>query len=467
MAGILEKRQMLNLSKHQGWVIGNQRLSLDVSCQNISVAAVTGAKKTSGFVLTNLLTLPENSSAIVTDIKGECFQKTSQYLHDRGFEVLCLDFMQPTRSTVYFNPLLRFKDSPGELKSLIDKIVDFKTNGNKAAGSAENTNYFYDEAKALLGLLARVLVKCPDEFITFRNLSFMVTQIGKKPLDDFVYNNSTEYYKQRYISIVRLPDKQLAGVTGSAISCLGILSENETVVHLFSKDTFDIGRIRSRPSVLFLKASELGIKKFKLPFKLLFEFLFEFLLETPVTETTLPTFIVFEEFGQQQISSDTMDVFLTSSRSRLIANALIMQDVSQLETNFSKSRATTMIRGGVGSRLILPGQSIESCNELQNLLGVKTVKTENGQEISRPFISAEEIRTLTNEMLLISNASRVTKVKIYPYFKDKKMMKYVRRGALEIHETDLIDPPLLDFEQSGDDVVSKIVPIIEKREAII
>jgi type IV secretion system protein VirD4 len=63
--------------------------------------APTGSGKTAGFIIPTLFNC--DNSIVAFDIKGELFEKTSEYRESLGQEILCLDFNNPKESIKY-NP---------------------------------------------------------------------------------------------------------------------------------------------------------------------------------------------------------------------------------------------------------------------------------------------------------------------------------------------------------------------------
>ena len=92
-AGRREYKQFLNPANEGLLLDGdNLRLSERESFQNVCVIARVGAGKTSQYIIPNVLDKAErNCSLVINDPKGEVYEQTSQYMKDKGFEILVID----------------------------------------------------------------------------------------------------------------------------------------------------------------------------------------------------------------------------------------------------------------------------------------------------------------------------------------------------------------------------------------
>ena len=92
---------------HKGFLIDGhkRRLSQKVSFQSVLAVGGMGTGKTSTLVLPNLYTLAnEELSFVVTDTSGELYEQSSQYLADKGFNIVTFNLMDVHASERY-NPL--------------------------------------------------------------------------------------------------------------------------------------------------------------------------------------------------------------------------------------------------------------------------------------------------------------------------------------------------------------------------
>ena len=109
-AGRREYKQFLNPANEGLLLDGDKlRLSERESFQNVCVIARVGAGKTSQYIIPNVLDKAErNCSLVINDPKGEVYEQTSQYMKDKGFEILVIDPENLDHSS-RFNPLWKPK----------------------------------------------------------------------------------------------------------------------------------------------------------------------------------------------------------------------------------------------------------------------------------------------------------------------------------------------------------------------
>jgi len=128
-------RDLRKLLGCDGLVVGYQRfyrpvrLSLRASCEHVAVIGPTGCGKTTSYFVPNLLLLPEGTSAVVTDPKGEIESIVGPVLRERGWETVVFSLANSSQSSVY-NPLSLARD-----ETEISEIADITLlNGYSSSG---------------------------------------------------------------------------------------------------------------------------------------------------------------------------------------------------------------------------------------------------------------------------------------------------------------------------------------------
>lgn len=120
--GYAERRRLMARS-NGGFVLDGvgKRLSDQDSFRNVAVVATTGAGKTAGFIIPNVLRL-DGSSMVIADPSGGIFAKTSGDLLERGYDVRTINPSDPFLSDLY-NPLERAETATelGEIAHILLK----------------------------------------------------------------------------------------------------------------------------------------------------------------------------------------------------------------------------------------------------------------------------------------------------------------------------------------------------------
>jgi type IV secretory pathway TraG/TraD family ATPase VirD4 len=120
--------------------------------------------------------------------------------------------------------------------------------------------------------------------------------------------------------------------------------------------------------------------------------------------------------------------------------SLVLQDIEQLNEVYGKSGASTILYGSCASKIYFPGISQQTCEQLERMLGKRTIlhkkeelsawdlptsnDIQKSQEIGRPLMTADEIRTMKdNEALFIHANKRPVKLNTLPWYNSKAMLR--------------------------------------------
>lgn len=105
----------------------------------------------------------------------------------------------------------------------------------------------------------------------------------------------------------------------------------------------------------------------------------------------------------------------------------MLQDIEQLNNIYGKSEASTIINGGCGSKIFLPGLSLNTCEEVERILGKKTVfYSEGGNHAigsdadkvrdlrtGRSLLTSDEIRTMKDNKAIFIHGNKKQKKYLY------------------------------------------------------
>jgi len=123
----------------------------------------------------------------------------------------------------------------------------------------------------------------------------------------------------------------------------------------------------------------------------------------------------------------------------------LIQDEKMLQMKYSQAESFA-IKSNSCSRVYLPGQSIETCRELQEIIGRRTIKDEKGNERQSYVMEASEIRT-SSEAIVLVNSSLPLSERIRPYYTHflynarTKIAPYIPKRKIPFDE-----PPLMKFD---------------------
>ncbi len=225
---------------------------------NVLVVGASGSGKTRSIVTPNLL--QANGSYILTDPKGNLYEKYGDYMKSQGYEVKKLDFTDPKHSC-HYNIFDYIKSSQDILKVAHMLMYQHKNGGHH--------DPFWDEAGQLLvqSTIAFLMEATPKRERTLSNLLNLTTAANSKgelencetPLDILMNNlkekNPESYAVKTYEMFRVSPDKTLRSILITVNARLASLDTPE-LVKMMERDEIDIASIGRKKTALFVIVSD-------------------------------------------------------------------------------------------------------------------------------------------------------------------------------------------------------------------
>ena len=422
-------------------VDGNRkRLNLDESFKHLLLVAQTGAGKTTKFIIPNVLQLAENkNSIIVTDPSGEIFSLTSGYMQSRGFKVLKFDPTDPEHS-IYFNPLRYIFTYQGG-RTEIDQVKVSLLASSLVASClpGESETFWRTGAESLIEFFTCCLRDTPREYHNLYNVYKLIEAMT--PTGQLL-----EEFMLAYVNEPRLQDKWLSFISNFNATLQSQLSTaqtalkplgNEHIARILSKNSVRFSDFKKEKTILYLTFPVNQASFYTFILNLFYTQLFhEYMAELP-TKADLPLFILYDEFGHANIPN--FDMVATNIRKYKVSLSLVLQSFSQLENQYGKNRAKTIIEGGVNSKLFYSGASLDTAKTIEQILG-KVIHDDDGrandERASRyefNLLNAGEIRTLpdTQAFFITGNKNPVL-LDVVPYYANRKFKNKPKLGKAYI-----------------------------------
>lgn len=392
--------------------------------EHVLVLGASGAGKSAGFFLPNLLRLAgmpdkDQPQLVVTDPKGELLRLAGPRLREAGYSLLVFHPLKPQVSLAW-NPLARVKDyeDAANLAHTIIantglSVVDPYWSNNsqllttlaiahlKAVMPAASMSHVHAFLNALdLERLEAALLKSPDPTVRYQAAGALSRLEGNKKLLATILSD--------------LPHRlQLWGI--------------EAVRATTAADEIDFRKLAGEEKTALFVITPLEKKDLLKPlFASFFAGLFQVLLEEGEKRGTLPRPVWFflDEFANLGAIA-SVDGFLTTCRGYGIGLVLGIQSRAQLAELYGPHRAQT-IQDNCRTWLIFPRLGPEDAAWVsKNLLGVTTVPTESRSErdrfqrtayeppyrtsqgeTHRPLLTGDEIRALPPEALIVLAGTR-------------------------------------------------------------
>lgn len=401
----------------------NFRISLDTHkhrrCLNILVVGGSGAGKSRGFALPNIMQCC--CSMVITDPKAELLRKTGGLLEKKGYEVRVFDLINPDTSFCY-NPFEYVHDDKDVLR-LISNLIQ-----NTTPKGSQSSDPFWEKSETALlqALMLYLLHEAPPEEQNFAMIMEMLGSAQVKEEDED-YESPLDILFDRLE--MRDPDsiavkqyhiyKQAAGKTAKSILIsvgVRLAAFNlPQIAKLTNTDEMDLSNMGERKVALFCCIPDADTSLNYLVgmiYSQLFQTLYYMADRVHGGALPVPVNCIMDEFPNVSLPNE-FEKILATCRSRSIYCSIIIQNMSQLKALFKDSWESLV--GNCDEFLYLGGNEKETHKYVSELLGKETIDTNtygqtkgksgsystNFQQSGRELLQPDEVRMLDNQNALL------------------------------------------------------------------
>lgn len=401
----------------------NFRISLDTHkhrrCLNILVVGGSGAGKSRGFALPNIMQCC--CSMVITDPKAELLRKTGGLLEKKGYEVRVFDLINPDTSFCY-NPFEYVHDDKDVLR-LISNLIQ-----NTTPKGSQSSDPFWEKSETALlqALMLYLLHEAPPEEQNFAMIMEMLGSARVKEEDED-YESPLDILFDRLE--MRDPDsiavkqyhiyKQAAGKTAKSILIsvgVRLAAFNlPQIAKLTNTDELDLSSMGERKVALFCCIPDADTSLNYLVgmiYSQLFQTLYYMADRVHGGALPVPVNCIMDEFPNVSLPNE-FEKILATCRSRSIYCSIIIQNMSQLKALFKDSWESLV--GNCDEFLYLGGNEKETHKYVSELLGKETIDTNtygqtkgksgsystNFQQSGRELLQPDEVRMLDNQNALL------------------------------------------------------------------
>ena len=401
----------------------NFRISLDTHkhrrCLNILVVGGSGAGKSRGFALPNIMQCC--CSMVITDPKAELLRKTGGLLEKKGYEVRVFDLINPDTSFCY-NPFEYVHDDKDVLR-LISNLIQ-----NTTPKGSQSSDPFWEKSETALlqALMLYLLHEAPPEE---QNFAMIMEMLGSPQVkeEDEDYESPLDILFDRLE--MRDPDsiavkqyhiyKQAAGKTAKSILIsvgVRLAAFNlPQIAKLTNTDELDLSSMGERKVALFCCIPDADTSLNYLVgmiYSQLFQTLYYMADRVHGGALPVPVNCIMDEFPNVSLPNE-FEKILATCRSRSIYCSIIIQNMSQLKALFKDSWESLV--GNCDEFLYLGGNEKETHKYVSELLGKETIDTNtygqtkgksgsystNFQQSGRELLQPDEVRMLDNQNALL------------------------------------------------------------------
>lgn len=401
----------------------NFRISLDTHkhrrCLNILVVGGSGAGKSRGFALPNIMQCC--CSMVITDPKAELLRKTGGLLEKKGYEVRVFDLINPDTSFCY-NPFEYVHDDKDVLR-LISNLIQ-----NTTPKGSQSSDPFWEKSETALlqALMLYLLHEAPPEEQNFAMIMEMLGSAQVKEEDED-YESPLDILFDRLE--MRDPDsiavkqyhiyKQAAGKTAKSILIsvgVRLAAFNlPQIAKLTNTDELNLSSMGERKVALFCCIPDADTSLNYLVgmiYSQLFQTLYYMADRVHGGALPVPVNCIMDEFPNVSLPNE-FEKILATCRSRSIYCSIIIQNMSQLKALFKDSWESLV--GNCDEFLYLGGNEKETHKYVSELLGKETIDTNtygqtkgksgsystNFQQSGRELLQPDEVRMLDNQNALL------------------------------------------------------------------
>lgn len=410
-------------SEHAGLPILNdgENLWVDDGESHSLIIGSTGSGKTQTMVLPLVESLAKHGeSMIVTDPKGEIYEKTAQMLKNRGYNVVVLNFRDPQKGSSW-NPLgLPYSLYKEGNKDKANELLDDLAMNILYDEKAQNQDPFWEKTSAdyFTGLSLGLFDDAKEEEINLNSINLMTT-VGEEKIGNTTYIKDYFSYKDpassAYVNVsstIMAPSDTKNSILSVFKQKIKLFSSRENLSEMLSHSDFDmkdIGRTKTAVFVIIQDEKKTYHSLVTIFIKQCYETLIDVAQESG-GKLKFRTNFILDEFANMPPLKD-VTTMVTAARSRNIRFNFIIQNFAQLSQVYGKENGDT-IKGNCGNIIYLISSEIAALEEISKMCGEVKSK-EKDKTASTPLITVSDLQRLKEgEIIILRTRKMPLKTKV-------------------------------------------------------
>ena len=387
----------------------------------------TGSGKTQTVIFPMVQSLAKHGeSMVITDPKGEIYEKTSEMLRARGYNIILLNFRNPAKGNAW-NPLtLPYRLWKGGNHDKAIELLDDLALNILYDESNKNADPFWEKTSAgyFAGLALGMFEDAKEEQININSISLMTT-VGEDKFrgsSTYIkeYFNSKDPNSAAYInasSTILSPSDTKGSILAVFKEKIKLFATRDNLSEMLSHSDFDIQDIGLKKSALFIVIQD-EKKTYHSLATILVKQIYETLIDVAQSNNgKLPvrTNFLLDEFANMPPLKD-VTTMITAARSRAMRFTLIIQNFAQLNEVYGEQNAET-IKGNCGNLVYLLSTELKALEEISKMCGDVKAKTDD-KEASKPLVTISDLQKLS-QFEVITRRVRLApfKTKLTPNYK--------------------------------------------------
>jgi len=414
---------------------GLKSLTVKDSHKHSLLIGGSGTGKTTCVILPSIYSMAKHGHSIVVhDPSGEIYSTSASYLTSKGYKVKVLHFNKPDMSDGY-NPLARVESSSDAFKVATVLVQN-------SLGKSGTDAFWNSQAVSFISLCISILKKQDVQFQTLPNVKHLVDCFQAEPefLDRLVVQCKDKEVLKEYKNFLRTEKKVMSNIVSTCRSAL-MLFGDESVRRVTSFDSIDFDSFRNEKTALFIMNKTSDLQYYSPISATFFLQFFGHIMSSPVPKKNDRSIFFLIDEASSLFLPTTLQIALANLRKFMCGVMLVVQDFNQLCHLYGKPEAES-IRSNCFSKVYFPNQPLETCRELEALLGKREYEDEDGNTKTRVLLTADEIRCMDDKHALIFSGSNRA---IYAYM--RPFYKHMRYSAYSKMAEPVIDRDRVPFTQ--------------------
>ncbi|MDD4705963.1 MAG: type IV secretory system conjugative DNA transfer family protein [Bacilli bacterium] len=387
------------------------------------VIGATASGKTTAVVDPLVQSLAKaGESMILTDPKGELYRNHSEMLKSKGYNIIVLNFRNPSLGNAW-NPLtLPYKlYKAGNTDKATELLDDVALN---ILRGAKTDDPFWESSAAdyFSGLSLGLFEDATEKEIHLNSISYMST-VGEEKFA------TSDYIKEYFLlkgessspyvfasNTINAPNETKGGILSVFRQKIRLFSSREQLSEMLSYSDFDIREIGTKKTAVFMIIHDEKTTYHALAtifIKQCYETLIDVAQENG-GKLPFRTNFILDEFANMPPLKD-VTAMVTAARSRKIRFTFIIQNFAQLNDVYGKDDADT-IRSNCGNLIYLITTELAALEEISKLCGEVKSK-EKEKTSSTPLITVSDLQKMKlNEVVILKSRLNPFRTKLTPSY---------------------------------------------------
>ena len=394
-----------NTSKYAGIPLMNNGKTIwvdDGEYHNLIIGS-TGSGKTEMLVQPLVKVLAKKGeSMIVTDPKGEIYEKNANMLKEKGYNVVILNFRDTQKGSAW-NPLyLPYQLYKSGNKDKANELLDDLAANILYDEKAQNQDPFWEKTSAdyFVALALSLFEDAKEEEINLNSINLMST-IGDEKFngttyikDYFSYKNPSSPAYINAVSTLMAPNDTKNSILSVFKQKIKLFSARENLAEMLAHNDLDLKDIGRKKTALFIVIQD-EKKTYHSLVTILIKQIYETLIDVAQEsggKLAYRTNFILDEFANMPPLKD-VTTMVTAARSRKMRFNFIIQNIAQLHQVYGKDNGET-IKGNCGNIIYLISSEIAALEEISKMCGEIKEKDKDGKTTTRPLITVSDLQRL-------------------------------------------------------------------------